>query len=86
MTTPFYCLDFIPYWYKYPSIKGLVVLHRNKNMPLIILLCISLLIVLMVNAILNIKIYIVYSTGLGPLLIIGLIMLTIMILYLKGYK
>ncbi|BFT72478.1 hypothetical protein PAENIP36_39200 [Paenibacillus sp. P36] len=61
-------------------------MRRNKNMPLIILLCISLLIVLIVNAILNIKIYIVYVTGLGPILIIGLLILTIMILYLKGNK
>lgn len=65
------------------SIKGLIVLNRNKNMHLIIFLCIFLLIILVVNVILHIRIHIVYSSGVGPFIIIGLIILAIVVLYFK---
>ncbi|MBM7703486.1 hypothetical protein [Metabacillus iocasae] len=56
----------------------------NKYKPLIILLCISLLLTIFVHMLLHVRIYIVYSLGLGPLLIMVVFALVIVTLYLKG--
>ncbi|MCM3727058.1 hypothetical protein M3226_15345 [Neobacillus cucumis] len=59
-------------------------MNRNKNVQLTIFLLSCLLIILIVHAILHIKIYFVYSTSLGPIFLIGLIIFLIAILYYKG--
>lgn len=53
-------------------------------MALIIFLCILLLLYLVVNAFRYITVYLVYSSGIGPLIIIGVIIFAIIILYFKG--
>ncbi|MCM3690752.1 hypothetical protein [Neobacillus niacini] len=58
--------------------------NRNTNVQLAILLLICLLIILIIHAILHIKIHIVYTTGVGPILLIGLIIFLIVLLYTKG--
>ena len=64
--------------------KGLAVLKRNNNMPLIIFLSISLFIYLVGYAIRHTTIYIVFRSGVGPLFLIAFIILIIVVLYLKG--
>jgi len=59
-------------------------LKRNKNMRLILFLCLFLLIYIVVNAMHNITIHFVYSSGIGPLLFIGIVILGIIVIYLKG--
>ncbi|PLS02451.1 hypothetical protein [Neobacillus cucumis] len=59
-------------------------MKRNKNVQLTIFLLCILLIILIVHAILHIKIYFVYSTSLGPIFLIGLIIFLIALLYYKG--
>ena len=59
-------------------------LYRNKNLKIILFLLFCLLITLIVNVLLHVKIYIVYSTGIGPLFLIGLILFLIGLLYFKG--
>jgi hypothetical protein len=66
--------------------KGADCLSRNKYMIPILVLCIFLLIILVVNVFLHIRIHIVYSSGVGPFLLIGLIIMAIVILYVKGYQ
>ncbi|MCQ6277270.1 hypothetical protein JMM81_20560 [Bacillus sp. V3B] len=61
-------------------------MKRNKNIPFILFLCLFLLIYLVVNAMQSIKVYFVYSSGLGPLLFIGFIISVIIVLYLKGIQ
>jgi len=51
---------------------------------LIFLLCIVVVIILIVNAILHVRVYIVYSSGIMPFIIIGILLMTILILFLKG--
>jgi hypothetical protein len=41
---------------------------------------------LAVNAMQSIKIYFVYSTGIGPLFFVGLLLVAIIVLFLKGMK
>jgi hypothetical protein len=53
-------------------------------MLLIILLCICLLIILAVNVILHLRIFIVYSSGVGPFLVVGLLILAIVVLCFKN--
>ena len=53
-------------------------------MRLIIYLCICLFIILVVNVILNLRIYIVYSSGVGPIFLVGLLILAIVVLYFKN--
>ncbi|MDM5327090.1 hypothetical protein [Neobacillus sp. CF12] len=58
--------------------------YRNRNVQIAILVLICILVILIVHAILHIKIYIVYSTGVGPILLIGLIIFLIALLYFQG--
>ncbi|MCM3117840.1 hypothetical protein M3610_21540 [Neobacillus sp. MER 74] len=58
--------------------------NRNKNVQLTIVILVCLLAILIVHALLNIRIYFVYSTGLGPIFLIGLILFLIALLYFKG--
>ncbi|WP_157081378.1 hypothetical protein [Neobacillus soli] len=53
-------------------------------MPLITFLSVVLFLYLIVNAFRHITIYIVYSTGVGPFIVIGLIILAICALFFKG--
>ncbi|MGX6445101.1 hypothetical protein ACWM35_17955 [Neobacillus sp. K501] len=59
-------------------------MNRNKNVQVVVFLLFVLLIILIVNVILHVKIYIVYSTGVGPIFLIGLIIFLIVLLYFKG--
>ncbi|MGE6376065.1 hypothetical protein [Peribacillus muralis] len=61
-------------------------MYRNKNTALVIFLCILLFLFLVVMAFRHITVYFVYSSGIGPLLFIGLIILAIMLLFFKGYR
>ncbi|WHY65089.1 hypothetical protein [Neobacillus sp. SuZ13] len=58
--------------------------NRNKNVQLTIVLLVCLLVILIIHALLHIRIYFVYSTGLGPIFLIGLIIFLIALLYFKG--
>ncbi|MEG9295307.1 hypothetical protein V6B33_02495 [Mangrovibacillus sp. Mu-81] len=62
-------------------------MYRNKRNPLVnisIFILIFLLIIHVIRFILHAKVYIVYSMGLGPILLMGLIVFLIVYLYLKG--
>ncbi|MFJ7753649.1 hypothetical protein ACQKGI_09005 [Peribacillus muralis] len=61
-------------------------MYRNKNTALVIFLCILLFLFLVVMAFRHITVYFVYSSGIGPLLFIGLIILAILLLFFKGYR
>ncbi|MEH7073609.1 hypothetical protein [Neobacillus drentensis] len=58
--------------------------NRNRNVQLTIVVLVCLLVILIVHAILNIRVYFVYSTGIGPIFLIGLIIFLIALLYFKG--
>jgi len=58
--------------------------RKNKNLQLIQLLGGFLLIYILVNAIQNIKVHFIYSSGLGPFLFIGFIIVIMIFLYIKG--
>jgi hypothetical protein len=62
-------------------------MYRNKRNPLVnisLFILIFLLIIHVIRFILHAKVYIVYSMGLGPILLMGLIVFLIVYLYLKG--
>ncbi|MEQ2528274.1 hypothetical protein EKG37_04125 [Robertmurraya yapensis] len=59
-------------------------MRRNRNMPIVALLAVFLLVFIIVIAIRHIKVYIVFSSGLGPFIIIGLIILLILFVFFKG--
>jgi hypothetical protein len=58
--------------------------NRNRNVQIAILVLLGILVILIIHAILHIKIYIVFSTGVGPILLIGLIIFLITLLYFQG--
>ncbi|WP_102275214.1 hypothetical protein [Cytobacillus massiliigabonensis] len=59
-------------------------MYRNKNKGIIIILCAILFIFLTVIVFRSITIYIVYSSGAGPIVIIGVLLLAIFIAYIRG--
>ncbi|MBT2757713.1 hypothetical protein J7E71_17635 [Mesobacillus foraminis] len=59
-------------------------MRRNRNVNVIILLLTCLLIMLIVNVLIHVRVYIVYSSGIGPIFMIGFIIFLIALLYLKG--
>ncbi|MBP2239643.1 hypothetical protein J2Z40_000196 [Cytobacillus eiseniae] len=59
-------------------------MYRNKNKGIILLLCAILIIFLVVSAFRNISVYVVYSSGIGTFIIIGLLIMAIIFVYLKG--
>ncbi|WP_139364895.1 hypothetical protein [Sutcliffiella halmapala] len=61
-------------------------MNRNKYMPLIAFLGIILLLYIVVSAFRYIRIFIVFSSGLGPFLIVFGIILLIVVLFIKGFK
>ncbi|WP_071392973.1 hypothetical protein [Bacillus tuaregi] len=58
--------------------------RKNKHLQLIQLLGIFILIYIVVEVMQNLKIYFVYSSGVGPFLFIGFILVLIVVLYIKG--
>ncbi|PEZ77158.1 hypothetical protein CN380_19070 [Bacillus sp. AFS017274] len=61
-------------------------MYRNKNTTLIMILCFLLFLFLVVLIFRHITVYFVYSSGIGPLLFIGVMVLAIVMLFFKGYK
>ncbi|KRF54752.1 hypothetical protein ASG97_04950 [Bacillus sp. Soil745] len=61
-------------------------MYRNKNTALIMILCFLLFLFLVVLIFRHITVYFVYSSGIGPLLLIGVMVLAIVMLFIKGYK
>lgn len=59
-------------------------MYRNKNKGIVLILCGFLFLFLVVSAFRNISIYVVYSSGIGTFIIIGVIILAILIAYVKG--
>lgn len=59
-------------------------MYRNKNKGIIIILCAILFLFLIVSAFRNISIYVVYSSGVGTFVVIGVIILAIFIAYVRG--
>jgi hypothetical protein len=45
-----------------------------------------LLIYLLVNTLNSLKIYVVYSSGIGPFLFIGFVLIVMVMLYIKGMR
>ncbi|MCA1318350.1 hypothetical protein LC085_00375 [Bacillus tianshenii] len=50
---------------------------------MIVFLAMLLVVILIVNVILHVRIYVVYSSGVGPFFFVGLIILTMVALYFK---
>ncbi|MFA1712178.1 hypothetical protein ACDX66_10715 [Peribacillus frigoritolerans] len=61
-------------------------MYRNKNTALIMILCFLLFVFLVVLIFRHITVYFVYSSGIGPLLFIGVLVTAIVMLFFKGYK
>ncbi|WP_088071688.1 hypothetical protein [Gottfriedia luciferensis] len=61
-------------------------MKRNKNTALVGILSLFLLLFIVVTAIRNIRIYMVYSSGLMPFIVCGMTIFAIVILYLSGSK
>ncbi|TKC18902.1 hypothetical protein [Robertmurraya kyonggiensis] len=59
-------------------------MRRNRNMPIVALLSVFLLVFLLVIAFRHIKIYIVFSSGIGPFIMVSLIILLIVFVFFKG--
>jgi len=66
--------------------KGLVASRRNRNMPIILFMGASLLLFLIVNTLNSLRIYVVYSSGIGPFLFIGFVLVVMVMLYIKGMR
>lgn len=66
--------------------KGADELRRNKYLPIIGVLGILLLMYLIVNLITNLRVYIVYSSGVGPFIFVGAVIVAMVILFLKGSR
>ncbi|GGI15379.1 hypothetical protein GCM10007380_27680 [Gottfriedia solisilvae] len=61
-------------------------MRRKKNGALILVLFLFLIIFIIVNAIRHIKIYMVYSSGLMPFIIVGITCLVIILLFFGGSR
>ncbi|WP_142946965.1 hypothetical protein [Robertmurraya siralis] len=59
-------------------------MRRNRNMPIVLLLGLFLVLFLVILAIKHIKVYIVFSSGLGPFFLVALIILLMIVVFLKG--
>ncbi|MDF1507073.1 hypothetical protein PZE06_02635 [Robertmurraya sp. DFI.2.37] len=59
-------------------------MRRNRNMPIVLLLGLFLVLLLIILAIKHIKVYIVFSSGLGPFFLVALIILLMIVVFLKG--
>ncbi|WP_462410317.1 hypothetical protein [Neobacillus sp. Marseille-QA0830] len=59
-------------------------MYRNKNVNIILILLSILVILVIAHVITHIKVYVVYSTGLGPIFVIGLIICLIVLFFFKG--
>lgn len=66
--------------------KGMGVVKRNRNLPIVILLSTALLLFLFIDAIRHIRVYVVYSSGIGIFMIVGLAIVVITALIVKGNK
>jgi hypothetical protein len=83
-TTLLYNERFVYFRLLNDTIIGGNFLYRKKNVNVIILLLVCLLIIIIINVVLHVRIYIVYTSGVGPIFIIFLIIFLIVLLYLKG--
>ncbi|MBT2601850.1 hypothetical protein J7E55_02085 [Bacillus sp. ISL-53] len=61
-------------------------MYRNKNTALIMILGFLLFVFLVVLIFRHITVYFVYSSGIGPLLFIGVLVTAIVMLFIRGYK
>lgn len=61
-------------------------MRRNKNAALIVILWLSMVLFIVVNAIRHIRVYMVYSSGLMPFIVCGMFIFAIIILYVRGAK
>ncbi|MCK1992093.1 hypothetical protein GW626_17210 [Peribacillus muralis] len=61
-------------------------MYRNKNTALIMILCVLLFLFLVVLMFRHIKVYFVFSSGIGPLLLIGIMVMAIVLLFFRGFK
>ncbi|USK35040.1 hypothetical protein LIT25_06805 [Bacillus sp. F19] len=59
-------------------------MKRNPYVPLIAGLSLIFIVYLVVNTIKHVKVYLVYSSGLGPFIIGGLLLAVILFLIVKG--
>ncbi|MDQ0860843.1 hypothetical protein [Bacillus sp. V2I10] len=59
-------------------------MKRNPYVPLIAGLNLIFIVYLVVNTIKHVKVYLVYSSGLGPFIIGGLLLAVIVVLIVKG--
>ncbi|MGG4488116.1 hypothetical protein [Metabacillus idriensis] len=59
-------------------------MKRNPYVPLIAGLSLIFFIYVIVNTIRHVKVYLVYSSGLGPFILGGLLLAVILVLIVKG--
>ncbi|MCA1064965.1 hypothetical protein QTG56_09425 [Rossellomorea sp. AcN35-11] len=59
-------------------------MYKDRFMSAVILLLFILLVVHIIRIILHVRIYVVYSMGIGPVFLIGLIIFLIVFLYFKA--
>ncbi|WP_191557690.1 hypothetical protein [Metabacillus idriensis] len=59
-------------------------MKRNPYVPLIAGLSLIFFLYVIVNTIRHVKVYLVYSSGLGPFIIGGLLLAVILVLIVKG--
>ena len=58
-------------------------MKRNRRIPYILIVFLALLIFFIVHVIKNTKVYIVYSSGIGFFLVMGVILLVLVVLFVK---
>ena len=58
-------------------------MKRNRRIPFLLSVCTALFLFIIVHAIKNTKIYIVYSSGIGFFLVMGVILLGLVVLFVK---
>ena len=59
-------------------------MKRNRQIPFLLIVCTAFLMFIIVHAIKNTKIYIVYSSGIGFFLVMGVIILVLVVLFVNN--
>ena len=60
--------------------------RRHKYLPIIAGLGVILFLFMVVTLIKNLRVFVVYSSGVGPFLFVGLIVVVMVALFVKGLK
>ncbi|MCM3586944.1 hypothetical protein M3182_14490 [Mesobacillus maritimus] len=60
--------------------------RRNKYLPVIGVLAAFLILYIIITLVKNLRVFIVFSSGVGPFLFVGAIILVMVVLYVRGSR